>query len=86
MELDRDDVHLQPLLDTTLLGLFEKSAEGLSAGKSEAAPPQYCLVQVAPGSLCRAAFTLAAQKAVSMMQTKMTANAEQPAQYNNNIT
>ena len=45
MELDRDGLHLQPLLDTMSLGLFEKFAEGLSAGKSEAAPHQYCLVQ-----------------------------------------
>ena len=43
MEYDRDRVHLlQPLLDTIALGLFEKYAEGLSAGMSEAAPHRCC--------------------------------------------
>lgn len=35
------------------LGLFEKSAEGLSAGKSEAGPHRYASCRLVPGSVCR---------------------------------
>jgi hypothetical protein len=54
----RDTVHLQPLLDTMSLGLFEKSAEGPQRWQVRGRSTSTRLVQAASGALSAAAMLL----------------------------
>jgi hypothetical protein len=54
----RDTVHLQPLLDTMSLGLFEKSAEGPQRWQVRGRSTSIRLVQAGSGALSAAAMLL----------------------------